>query len=134
MEEELGINLNNHDHNFQSPIIIEDINITVDKEKDNDVNHMNIIITDNSDRNYIAHVLMVFPNEDNIDTPNILWIHLIDEANNNMISLTYHWFKDCLFEQALKKANLTIEEFVKLFMEERQYELEVAHRLRPKTS
>ena len=82
---------------------------------------------------YIGRVLMVFPNEDNKDIPNILWIHLIDEANNNTISLTYHWFKDCLFEQALKKANLTIEEFVKLFMEERQYELEVAHRLRPKT-
>ena len=93
--------------------MMEDISSSSDKGKDDDVNYMNIIVTDNSGIDYIANVIMLFPNEDNVDIPNILWIHLIDKVNNNKISLTYHWFKDCLFEQALKKANLTLKEFFK---------------------
>ena len=116
MEEELVINLNNHECNFQVPIIIEDIEIIVEKEKD-DKNFMTIIFTDNLGKYYTGRVLMIFPTEDG-KNPNILWIHLIDKSNNgNVISLTYHWFENCLFEQALKKVNLSFEKFYKIFME-----------------
>ena len=106
--EEINVNLT------AVPFVLKDISIEI---KDTELNKVPIItITDDLGHKYAANIILGFHDGVNTDKINILWIHLypVEDPTAEEVSLTYHWFKSCLFEQALEKANLTFDELLDL--------------------
>ena len=106
--EEINVNLTS------VPFVLEEISIEI---KDTECGKVPIItMTDDLGHKYTANILLGFHDGVNTDKINILWIHLypVEDPTTEEVSLTYHWFKSCLFEQALEKANLTFDELLEL--------------------
>ena len=111
--EEINVNLTS------VPFVLEDISIEI---KDTECGKVPIItMTDDLGHKYNANILLGFHDGVNTDKINILWIHLypVEDPTAEEVSLTYHWFKSCLFEQALEKANLTIIDLAKILTKNR---------------
>ena len=112
--EEINVNLT------AVPFVLKDISIEI---KDTECNKVPIItMTDDLGHKYNANILLGFHDGVNTDKINILWIHLypVEDPTAEEVSLTYHWFKSCLFEQALEKANLTFDELLELIRADKE--------------